>query len=60
MSVLVFSEKQKDTSMLALELETRITKEKVKYKSGDFGDDVGALCKGVHIVCKVSLHDMKR
>ena len=31
---------------MALELETRITKEEVKYKSGAFSDDVGAECKG--------------
>ena len=31
---------------MALELETRITKEEVKYKSGAFSDDVGAVCKG--------------
>ena len=35
-----------DRSILALELETRITKEKVKFKSGAFADDVGALCRG--------------
>ena len=35
-----------DRSILALQLETRITKEKVKYKSGTFEDDVGAVCRG--------------
>ena len=35
-----------DRLIQALELKTRITKEKVKYKSGAFVDDVGAVCRG--------------
>ena len=35
-----------DKLILTLELKTRITKEKVKYKSGAFAIDVGVVCRG--------------
>ena len=44
-----------DRIILALELKTRITKEKVKYKSGAFADDVGAVCRGDANSAKVKI-----
>ena len=35
-----------DRLILALELKTSITKVKVKYKSGAFANNFGAVCRG--------------
>ena len=48
-----------DRLILALKLKTWITKEKIKYKSGAFADNVGVVCRGDANSVQGILHNTK-